>query len=205
MNRVSRFKGPTPTVDIGPVRGADRKPAEKAAAGFGVTHGLHRQSPPAHPHTGMKVATIQAPMPGLRIDFGENDRMDRGSNPSRSSLSFGRSFDPSWGSSWSSHHTIWTLHHHWVGSVWSLLDDSSWASWGWDHVWHARVAHLLNAHLTVHHCWSSLDHVLLTVYSDDSLSVLSFELSSSYILPLSESDEDRLSVDDFSIHHFLYC
>jgi hypothetical protein len=31
---------------------------EKAAAGFGVTHGFHRQSPPAHPHTGMKVATV---------------------------------------------------------------------------------------------------------------------------------------------------
>jgi len=30
----------------------------EAAAGFGVTHGLHRQSPPAHPHTGMKVATV---------------------------------------------------------------------------------------------------------------------------------------------------
>ena len=75
--------------------------SEKATAGFGVTHGLHRQSPPAHPHTGMKVATIADSMPGLRIDFGENDRMDRGSNPSRSSLSFDRSFDPSWGSSWS--------------------------------------------------------------------------------------------------------
>lgn len=75
--------------------------SEKATAGFGVTHGLHRQSPPAHPHTGMKVATIADPMPGLRIDFGENDRMDRGSNPSRSSLSFDCSFDPSWGSSWS--------------------------------------------------------------------------------------------------------
>ena len=31
---------------------------EEAAAGFGVTHGLHRQSPPAHPHTGMKVAAV---------------------------------------------------------------------------------------------------------------------------------------------------
>lgn len=31
---------------------------EKAAAGFGVTHGFHRQSPPAHPHTGMKVAMV---------------------------------------------------------------------------------------------------------------------------------------------------
>ena len=31
---------------------------KKAAAGFGVTHGLHRQSPPAHPHTGMKVAAV---------------------------------------------------------------------------------------------------------------------------------------------------
>ena len=98
MNRVGRSKGPTPTASIGPVGGEDRKPAEKAAAGFGVTHGLHRQSPPAHPHTGMKVATILAPMPGLRIDFGENDRMDRGLNPSRSSLSFGPSFDSSWAS-----------------------------------------------------------------------------------------------------------
>lgn len=46
---------------------------EKAAAGFGVTHGLHRQSPPAHPHTGMKGATIGA-NPCVRESFNRGER-----------------------------------------------------------------------------------------------------------------------------------
>lgn len=69
---------------------------EKATAGFGVTHGLHRQSPPAHPHTGMKVTVRQpAPLPGAGDQDGENGPMDRGSNSTWSSVSLTPLREPS--------------------------------------------------------------------------------------------------------------